>query len=337
MVAKKKISILTAVLLTMSIFGGCGKPQDTKEKSLSDKETIKIGITQIIEHPALDKSREGFIDALKSKGFEDGKNIKIDYQNAQGDMPTTQSIAKDFVSKKEDIIFAVATPSAQAAFNATKEIPILITAVTDPVDAGLVKSIEKPGTNVTGTSDIVPIEDQLQLLKKIMPKAKKVGILFNTSENNSQIQVKNIKNAASKFELEVMESSITNVNEVPQALNSLLEKVDVLYTPTDNTVASAMTMISNECFKKSVPIIGAERAHVTGGALATIGIDYYKLGFQTGLLAVDIINGKKPSEMPIETLEQMQLVINEDSVKKLNLNIPKELIEKAEMVKKGDK
>jgi putative ABC transport system substrate-binding protein len=252
-------------------------------------------------------------------------------------MPTTQSIAKDFVSKKEDIIFAVATPSAQAAFNATKEIPILITAVTDPVDAGLVKSIEKPGTNVTGTSDIVPIEDQLQLLKKIMPKAKKVGILFNTSENNSQIQVQNIKNAAPKFELEVMESSITNVNEVPQALNSLLEKVDVLYTPTDNTVASAMTMISNECFKKNIPIIGAERAHVTGGALATIGIDYYKLGFQTGLLAVDIINGKKPSEMPIETLEQMQLVINEDSVKKLNLNIPKELIEKAEMVKKGDK
>lgn len=337
MVARKKISILTTILLAVSILGGCGKIQDSKGEVLKDKDVIKIGISQTIEHPALDKTKDGFIDALKSKGFQDGKNIKINYQNAQGDMLTTQSIAENFISKREDIIYAIATPSAQAAYNATKRTPIIITAVTDPVESGLAKSKEKSETNVTGTTDSVPLDEQMELIKKLIPKAKKLGVLYNTSENNSQIQLRNIKKLAPKFGLEVIEASITNVNEVPQSLSSILNKVDVLYTPTDNTVASAMTLISNECFKKNVPIIGAERAHVIGGALATIGIDYYKLGFQTGLLAVDIINGKDPSDIPIKSLEKMQLVINEDSAKKLKLEVPEDLVKKAEIVKEGDK
>lgn len=336
MVANKKISFLTAVLLAASILGGCAKTSvDDPEQKLSDKKVIKIGITQIVEHPALDSAREGFIEALKSKGYEDGKNIKIDYQNAQGDMPTAQTIAQNFVSQKQDLIFAVATPTAQAAFNATKDIPILITAVTDPVNAGLAKSLENSGTNVTGTSDNVSIEKQFELLKKLIPSAKKVGILYNTSESNSEVQVNNAKKAAKSFGLEIVTAGITNVNEVQQSLSSIIGKIDVLYIPTDNVLASAMPVIANACFKKNLPIIGAEKAIVVQGALATIGIDYSKLGFQTGLMAVDIIEGKNPSELPITMLKDMQLFINEDAAKKLNIKIPQDLSTKAEKITGG--
>lgn len=332
----KKVSILLAVVLTVSLLGGCAKPQAvTSNNPEESKKIVKIGITQIVEHPALDSAREGFIEALKSKGYEDGKNIEIDFQNAQGDMPTTQTIANSFVSKKKDLILAIATPAAQAAYNASKDIPILITAVTDPVAAGLVKSLEKPDTNVTGTSDDVPIEKQFELLKKLLPNSKKVGILYNTSESNSQIQVEKAKKAAPDFGLEIISAGITNVNEIPQALNSLIGKMNVLYIPTDNMIVSAMPLVSSECFKKNIPVIGAEKGVVEQGALATTGIDYYRLGFQTGLMAVDVLNGKATNTMPITTLKDMQLVINTDAVKKLNISVPGEISSMAEKITGG--
>ncbi|KZL92456.1 ABC transporter substrate-binding protein [Clostridium magnum] len=336
MVAKKKVSFLISFLLAASVLGGCAKSaESTSQKTLKDNKVIKIGVTQFVEHPALDAARKGFIEALKSKGYEDGKNIKIDFQNAQGDMPTTQTIAQKFVSEKEDLILAIATPSAQAAYNATKDIPILITAVTDPVKAGLAKSLENSGSNVTGTSDNLPIEKQFELLKKLVPNAKRVGILYNTSENNSEIQVESAKKAAPSFGLEIVTAGLTNVNEVTQSLNSLMGKIDVLYVPTDNVVVSAMPLIANGCFSKNIPIIGSERGQVTQGALATTGIDYNKLGYQTGLMAVEIIEGKKPNEIPITMLKDMQLVINEDAAKKLNIKIPEDLNSKAEKVTGG--
>jgi putative tryptophan/tyrosine transport system substrate-binding protein len=334
----KKYSVLVALLLATSILGGCGKSQaSTSSSAQEEKKVKKIGITQIVEHPALDASRKGFIEALKSKGFEEGKNVEIDFQNAQGEPATAQTIAQNFVSKKKDLILAIATPTAQAAFNATKSIPILITAVTDPVQAGLVKALDKPETNVTGTSDNVPIETQFELLKKLVPNGKKVGILYNTSEANSEIQVNSAKKAAPSFGLEIVATGITNVNEVPQALDTLLSKIDVLYVPTDNMVVSAMPIISSQAFKKNIPIIGSERGQVEAGALATTGIDYYKLGFQTGLAAVEVLNGKSPKDIPVTTLKDMQLVINTDAAKKLNITIPEDLNSKAEKITGGVK
>lgn len=334
----KKLSILMTVILTVSILSGCAKSRGASlNNSKGNNKVIKIGISQIAEHPALDSARKGFIDALKSKGFEDGKNINIEFQNAQGDMPTAQTIAQNFVSQKVDMILAISTTSAQAAYNITKDIPILITAVTDPVSAGLVKSLDKPGTNVTGTSDNLPIGKQFELLKSLIPDCKKVGILYNTSEKNSEIQVENAKKAAPDFGFEIVTAGITNVNEIPQSLDSLLSKVDVLYVPTDNMVVSALPLITSQAFKKNIPIIGSERAHVEGGALATNGIDYYKLGFKTGLMAVDIINGKAPKDMPITTLEETQTVINTDAAKKLNISIPEEISSKAEKITGGIK
>lgn len=341
MVVKQKSSVLFVVLLLIiSLFSGCSKSEvpannQDSETTISTNSIAEIGITQIVEHPALDSARQGFIDALASKGLKEGENLKIDFQNAQGDIPTAQTIAQNFANSKKDIIFAIATPTAQAAFNVTKDIPILITAVTDPVDAGLAKSLEKSETNVTGTSDAAPMEKQFELLKKLIPNAKKLGILYNTSERNSEIQVEMAKKLAGDYGLEIVSSGITSTNEVPQILDSLKSKIDVLYTPTDNLVASSMALISQKCMENNIPIIGSEKAHVEGGALATEGIDYYKLGFQTGLMAVEVLNGSKPENMPLETLKDTTLTINSDTASKLNIAIPEEIMGRAEIIKGG--
>lgn len=332
----KRFSVLMALLLSASILGGCAKTQVVASNSPDKKgKAVKIGISQIAEHPALDAAREGFIEALKSKGFEDGKNIKIDYQNAQGEIATAQTIAQNFASQKEDLILAIATPSAQAAFNATKDIPILITAVTDPVKAGLTKSLDKPDANVTGTSDDVSAQKQLELLKKLVPNSKTIGILYNSSESNSEIQLENIKKALPEFGLELEAVGVTNVNEIPQALNSILDKVDTIYVPTDNLVASAMPLITSTCYKKNIPVIGSEEGQVANGALATNGIDYKQLGFQTGLMAAEVLNGKAVSELPITTLSELSIVVNTDAANKLNIQIPEDILSKAKKVTGG--
>lgn len=335
MVGKKLLSIAFGTLfLSASILTGCASTSTNSEGS--SKKVKNIGISQLVEHPALDASRKGFIDGLSSKGFKDKENIKIEYQNAQGDIPTAQTISNNFVSNKKDLILAIATPAAQAAYNSTKDIPILITAVTDPVKSGLVKSMNKPESNVTGTSDALPMEKQFELIKKLVPNCKKIGILYNTSEANSEFQIKAAKEQAEKLNFQLVTVGVTSSNDLSQALNSLLSNIDVLYTPTDNLIASSMSMISSKCIEKKIPVIGAEKAHVEGGALATEGIDYYKLGFQTGIMAADILNGKRPQDMPIQTLKETSLVINENTAKKLNITIPNDLMSKAEIVRGGN-
>ncbi|OFI06722.1 ABC transporter substrate binding protein [Clostridium acetireducens DSM 10703] len=330
MVAKKKVTFLMSCLLTLSLFGGCA----SNNKDISKKK-FKIGISQIVEHPALDASRKGFLDGLKSKGFEEGKNLEIDYQNSQGDIPAAQTIAQKFVSEKDDLIFAISTPSSQAAFNTTKDIPIVITAVTDPVKAGIVKSLDKPSTNVTGSIDKVPIENQFKLIKELLPSAKNIGILYNTSEANSDVQIKEAKQFAPQFGLNIITSGITTTNDIPQSLNAIINKIDALYVPTDNMVVSSLSLISNKCNEKNIPIIGAEKAHVESGALITNGIDYYDLGVETGILASEILKGKKPTEIPIHTVKNTKIFINESALKKLNIKIPENILSKAEKVKGG--
>ncbi|MDW8800586.1 ABC transporter substrate-binding protein [Clostridium sp. A1-XYC3] len=336
MVEKKLLSVLFGTLfLGTSILNGCS----SKAVSSTNSSTgiIEVGISQLVEHPALDATRKGFLEGLSSKGFKDGEKIKVEYQNAQGDIPTTQTIANNFVSGKKDLILAIATPAAQAAYNSTKDIPILITAVTDPVKSGLVKSLDKPGTNVTGTSDALPMDKQFSLIKELIPNCKKVGILYNTSEANSEIQVSKAKDQASKTGLQLVTVGVTSSNDISQALTSLLPKIDVLYTPTDNLIASSMALISSKCIENKIPIIGSEKAHVDAGALATEGIDYYKLGFQTGIIAADVLSGKKPQDISVQTLKETKLVINEDTANKLNITIPNNLKSRAELVVGGGK
>ncbi len=237
---RKILVVCLSVLLLLGL-AGCGTEKAPAGNTGAEGEakTVKVGIIQIVEHPALDAAREGFLAALKANGYEEGKNLKVDYQNAQGDQTILNSIAQKFANDKPDLILAIATPSAQAMASATKDIPILITAVTDPVAAKLVNSMDKPGTNVTGTTDMNPIKEQFDLLKALVPDAAKVGIIYNAGEVNSQVQVDIAKEVAAELNLEITEATVASSADVLQAAQSLIGKVDVIYVPTDNMVVSA--------------------------------------------------------------------------------------------------
>ncbi|MFO7296261.1 MAG: ABC transporter substrate-binding protein, partial [Clostridia bacterium] len=275
---------------------------------------------------------EGFIEALKEAGYEDGKNIKIDFQNAQNDITNAQTIARKFVDEKVDMILAIATSAAQAAANVTKDIPILITAVTDPVSAGLAESLEKPGGNVTGTTDMNPVAEQIKLIKDLVPNAKKVGILYNAGEINSKIQVDIAKQAAAEYGLTIVEATVSNSNEVSQATQSLMGRVDAIYVPTDNTIVSSIGAVIKVANDHKIPVIGSERGQVEAGAVATKGIDYKELGKQTGRIAVEIIKGKKPQDIPIEGAKTVTLIINQKAAETIGLTIPKDILDNANEV-----
>lgn len=291
----------------------------------------KIGIVQIAEHPSLDAARKGFIDALAANGYKDDK-VNIVFKNAQGDIPTAQNIAQQFVAEKVDLILAIATPAAQAAARATKDIPILITAVTDPVAAGLVQSMEKPGTNVSGTTDMNPVKEQLELVKKFKPDAKKVGIVYNAGEVNSQVQVAAAEKVKGDLGLEIVKVTVSASAEVKQAAQSLIGRVDAIYVPTDNTVVSALESVLQVAETHKLPVIVGEGDSVERGGLATYGLDYYKLGYQTGEMAVKVLKGQKPAEMPIESQKELKLIINAKSAAKQGVEIPADLKAKADKV-----
>ncbi len=318
MVAKRIIA--GALLLSALGMAGC----QTKTDGVT-----RIGVNQFMVHEALDASRQGFLDGLKEKGYEEGKNIEIEYQNAQGEQPTALAISQDFVNSKKDLIFAIATSSAQASYNATKEIPIIITAVTDPVDAGIAKSFEKSETNVTGTSDGVPIGPQIDILMKVLPETKTIGVIYNTSEANSILQVDLLKAEAANRGLTIKDVGVTNLNDVNSVLPTALDAIDVLYTPTDNTIASAYALIVKMATDKNVPVFCAEDAGVRAGGLISAGLDYYQLGVETGLMAAQIIEGSKPSDLAISTMKNPVVVINEDTAQKLGVTFPSDILETA--------
>lgn len=333
MVGKKKVALLLISLMATSNLFGCGKNEATS----NGQKKYKIGISQIVQHPALDSAREGFLEGLKEKGYEDGKNIYLDYQNAQGDVATSQTIAKKFVSDKKDLILAIATPSAQAVYNATKDIPTVFTAVTDPITAEIAKDWKNSQTNLTGVSDMVPVDKQLDLLLNLKPDVKTIGVIYNTSEVNSGVQVEALKKEAKKFNLNVKEIGVTNVNEINQNLTAVIKEIDALYTPTDNTVASAYDLIGQVAIKNNIPILGAEESVVSKGGLCSIGIDYFKLGKEAAYKAVEILEGKKPEEIEITTLTDMNITINTDVATKLGIKIPIDIEEKSNKITGGVK
>lgn len=299
------------------------------------EDKISIGITQIVEHPALDAAREGFLTALADQEFNES-NLAIEIRSAQGDISIANMIAEEFVRKQKDLILAIATPTAQATLNVTRKIPILITAVTDPVASGLANSLKSSGNNLTGTTDMTPIDDQFSLIAKLLPTTNKIGIIYNASEINSMIQVELARKACQKRGWQLIEISVTNLTEVQIGVEQLIRKVDVIYTPTDNLIASAMSLVTSIATKNHIPVIGSEEAQVRSGALATLGIDYWKLGYQTGLMAAQVLRGSKPSSLPIESLKDLTLVINSETAAKLKIEIPAELREKALIIKTGD-
>ena len=312
----KKITKFTLAIAALALAGTATFAKPKKQK------VIKIGAIQLVEHPALDASYKGFVDGLKAAGYEDGKNIKLMYENAQGEQSNCVTIADKFISQRCDIIFAIATPAAQAVANKTETTPILVTAVTDPKTAGLVESNEKPGTNVTGTSDLTPCAAQIQLLKKLLPNTKKVAMLYCSSEENSRFQINLAKAECDRQGLTYVDATVSNTNEVQQVVQSLVGKVDAIYTPTDNMIASTMATVSLVTTPAKIPVITGEDGMVQGGGLATYGINYYELGKQTAKMAVEVINGKKPRDMPIQYLDKCDFTYNKETAAALGITIP---------------
>lgn len=299
----------------------------------SDAQTFKIGIVQLLEHDALDAAREGFIDGLKEAGYEDGNNITIDFQNAQGEQANCVTIADKFVNDQDDLILAIATPAAQAVANATTEIPVLVTAVTDPADAKLVASNEAPGGNVSGTSDLNPIKEQMELLTQLVPEAKTVGLLYCSSEANSKFQVDLAREELAAKGIECQDFTVSSSNEIQQVVESMVGRVDAVYAPTDNMIAAGMATVTMTANPAKLPVIVAEPGMVENGGLATYGLSYYNLGKQTAAMAVRILTGEaQPADMPIEYLTDTELVVNSDTLAAMEIELPADLAEKATMV-----
>lgn len=310
--AVKVLALSAAAALALS---SCSQPK------------TKIGIIQYVEHPALDASCQGFIDALAEAGYKDGENIKIDTQNAQGEQANCVTIAQKLVNDRSSLILAIATPAAQAVANTTETIPILVTAVTDPKSAELVKSNELPETNVSGTSDLTPCAQQIELLTRLVPGAKKVAMLYCSSEQNSKFQVDLAKAQCDKMGLSYVDATVSNTNEVQQVVQSLVGKVDAIYSPTDNMIASCMATVAMVANENHIPVIVGEEGMVKNGGLATYGLNYYELGKQTGLMAVEILrDGKKPAEMPIQYLKNVDFSYNAETAALLGIEIPEDLI-----------
>ena len=320
----KKLFI--ALLVAISFIISCSNSSNTSSKPAegSDSASLKkIGIIQLVEHSALDQANKGFVDGLKEAGYEDGKNISIDYQNAQGEQANCITISQKFINDRVDLILAIATPAAQAVANLTKDIPILVTAVTDPADSKLVADNKLPGGNVTGTSDLTPVKEQMDLLMRLIPSAKKIGFLYSSSEQNSKFQIDIAKSKADELGLLYVDATITNPNDIQQVVQSLVGKVDVIYVPTDNMVSAGMANVIAITEPAKIPVICGEAAMLSAGGLATYGIDYYELGKLTANQAVKILKGEaKPANMPIEYMQNPVLSINTNAAQKLGILIP---------------
>lgn len=326
-----KRQLLTGIALVAAgalALTGCSNGGDAAGDGAASADAYSIGISQLVQHPALDAATEGF-----QKAFEDaGVDVKFDVQNANGEQATAVTIAQTFASQDLDLVLAVATPAAQATARAITDVPVLFTAVTDAVAAELVDSNEEPGANITGTSDMAPIDAQLELLKEIVPGAKKVGIVYASGEVNSEVQVQAAEDAAPALGLEIVSTTVTTANDIQQATEALGD-VDAIYVPTDNMVVSGIASLVQVAEAKQIPVIGAESGTVEGGAVATLGIDYFQLGYQTGEMALKVLqDGADTATMPVEVSKTFSYVVNPGAAERMGVTIPAEILDQAEIV-----
>ncbi|WP_347305487.1 ABC transporter substrate-binding protein [Corynebacterium sp. SA-MJD20WY100] len=319
-------SVVATLAVTALALVGCSSSESSSGSDGSN--SYSIGIAQLVQHPALDAASEGFKEAFEDAGVE----VDWDEQNANGEQSTAVSIAQQMAGKGHDLNLAIATPAAQALANSIKDTPLLFTAVTDAVAAELVESNEAPGGNVTGTSDIAPIDKQVELLKELVPDAKSIGVVYASGEVNSQVQVDELKKVVAPMGIEVKTQTVTSVTEIPQAAEALGD-VDSIYVPTDNMVVSGIASLVKVANDKKIPVIGAEAGTVEGGAVATLGIDYEALGHQTGEMALKILqDGGDPASMPVETAKEFTYVVNEKAAEAQGVEIPAEILDQAERV-----
>jgi putative tryptophan/tyrosine transport system substrate-binding protein len=322
---KKLYVLLSIIIIGSSVFSFA-----------EDKKMIRIGVTQIVSHQALDSDQKGFENALSASGFKEGVNIIYDRQNAQGDMVKANAIAQKFNDEKVDLIHAIATPTTQAVTKITKKIPVVFSSITDPVDAGIVPKDSSPGkrsgTNVTGVSDRWPVFLQMEMYSKFVPKAKQWGTIYNAGEANSVVHIKEMRDAAKKLGLELVEITITNRSEVAQAVLSLAGKVKAIVISSDNTAISEFDTIVKTCNEKKIALFAGDVDSVPKGATAAYGLDYFLVGYSAGKKAALVLKGQNPGDIPWGPMEKFSLVINSSAAKAQGVTIPPDLLKKADKV-----
>lgn len=339
---KKALCLTLTVILSSTMLFACGSKKDSStEKSATpastsaataastsstDGKKYTVGIAQIAPHPSLDNCRNGFIAGLKEEGFVEGKNVTFDYQNASGETSNAAMITNAFVSKNYDLICGVATPTAMAAYNSAvnTKIPVIFCAVSDPVAAELVDSMDKPGHNCTGTSDALPLEEQMKMIRAFMPNAKTIGILYTTSEVNSATHLKKFKELAPKYGFKIEAIGVTNASDIPIAMDNLVTKVDCINNFTDNNVVNNLDTVLSKANDAGIPVFGSEEEQVKKGCVASQSIDYFSLGKQTGQMAAKVLKGEDASTMPVSVISDCKPVANKEAMAKFKLTMPKD-------------
>lgn len=295
-------------------------------------QTAKVAVTAIVEHPSLDAVRDGVRDGLTEAGYKEGENLDFTYESAQGNPATAAQIAREFAGNSPDVIVAIATPSAQAAAAATRTIPVVFSAVTDPLAAGLVKSNEAPGANVTGVSDLTPVADHIALIKELVPEAENVGFVYNPGEANSVALLEMFKAEAQEQGLSVVEAMANRTADVQNAARSLVGQVEVMYVPTDNTVISAFEAIVGVADENDLPLVSGDTDSVSRGALAAVGFDYYQVGLQTAEVVLRILKGEIAGEIPVTFATGSDLVVNKKAAEAQGVELPDAVLERASKV-----
>ena len=301
------------------------------------EDTRVVAITQIVEHPALDAAHQGVVDELAERGYREGENLRLMHESAQGNSAIASQIARKFVGESPDVIVAIATPSAQTVAAAAREIPVVFSAVTDPVAAKLVKSWEAPGANITGVSDMLPIEKHLDMLQRVMPDAKRIGTVYNPGEANAAALVELLEERLSARGLELVKGAATKTSEVLGAARSLVGKADAIYLTTDNTVISAAEAVISVGERAKIPVFAADTATVERGAVAALGFNYYNHGRQTGAMVARVLEGATTADMPVEIMEELDLYVNPEAGERMGITLSEDLIQEAVKVVKNDK
>ena len=327
---KSKVIVKMAGLLLGAalIVSGCGQKSSTDSQAKkSDEKVYKIGVTQITDHPSLDNCREGFIEGLKNEGYVDGENADIEFKSAQNDMSLAAQIAQNFASARKDLVCGISTPSAQTLYSVCleKKIPVIFNAISDPVAAKLAKSETEAIPGISGVSDKLPVEDQLKLIRELLPEAKKIGILYTTSEDNSVSTLKTYKELAPTYGFEIVEKGISKKADIPAAADVILNEVDCITNMTDNTVVSSLAIILDKANAKNIPIFGSEEEQVSNGCIACAGLDYVQLGIQAGEMAGKVLKGADISTLPYETLTESSVAVNDEVAAKLGITIPDDI------------
>lgn len=304
--------------------------QESRPQSATRQKVPTVGILQLLSHPALDTIHKGIIHGLAEEGYHVGKNIKIDYQNAQNDQSNLKTMSARFVNEDADAMIGIATPAAQVLANASSKTPIVLGAITDPKGADLVKSNRHPGNNVTGVSDQAPLKSQLHLIKKVMPKMKTLGIIYTSSDSSATAQYHQFVALCKKEHVRLKSYSIANTNDLNQVAEEMVTQVDAVYVPTDNTIASAMQTLVAAANAQKVPVFPAVDTMVKSGGLATLSVNQYQLGVETGKMTAAILRGKNPATMPIKFERQGEMAINLSAAKKLGITLPTSVVKEAQ-------